>query len=171
MDRKIRFATTVVAEAVAVLVLAACGGGSGGADGPATAAEAGGDSIKQAQAAGDADTVNLMDIQRIYMTHEDAAIDTSLEALHAVRARVTDAAPVEVREALERAYGNMYFDAGNFDSALRHQLAALALVAAAPDPASARLYRLGTIAELYNAMGLPQDALAYTAREAFESWS
>ena len=118
----------------------------------------------QAQAAGDADTVNLMDIQRIYMTHEDAAIDTSLEALHAVRARVTDAAPVEVREALERAYGNMYFDAGNFDSALRHQLAALALVAAAPDPASARLYRLGTIAELYNAMGLPQDALAYTAR-------
>ena len=118
----------------------------------------------QAQAAGDADTVNLMDIQRIYMTHEDAAIDASLDALHAVRARVTDAAPIEVREAMERAYGNMYFDAGNFDSALRHQLAALALVRALPDPASARLYRLGTIAELYNAMGLPEDALAYTAR-------
>ncbi len=57
MDRKIRFATTVVAEAVAVLALAACGGGSGGADGPATAAEAGGDSIKQAQAAGDTPNV------------------------------------------------------------------------------------------------------------------
>jgi diguanylate cyclase (GGDEF)-like protein len=118
----------------------------------------------QAQAAGDADTVNLMDIQRIYMTHEDAAIDASLDALHAVRARVTDHAPMEVREAMERAYGNMYFDAGNFDSALGHQLAALALVRALPDPASARLYRLGTIAELYNAMGLPEDALAYTAR-------
>ena len=119
---------------------------------------------QQAEAAGDADIVNLMDIQRIYMTHEDDAIDASLDALHAVRARVADTAPIEVREAMERAYGNMYFDAGNFDSALRHQLAALALVRALPDPASARLYRLGTIAELYNAMGLPEDALAYIAR-------
>lgn len=54
MDRKVRFTTTVVAEAIAVLLLTACGGG---VDGPATVAEAGGDSIKQAQAAGDTPNV------------------------------------------------------------------------------------------------------------------
>src|SRR5690606_35836972 len=51
---------------------------------------------KLADAAGDTDTVNLMDIRRIYMTHEDASIDSSLDAMHAVRARVTDGASLEV---------------------------------------------------------------------------
>lgn len=118
-----------------------------------------------ARAAGDTDTVNLMDIRRIYMTHEDASIDASLDAMHAVRARVTDGASLEVREMLARAYGNMYFDAGNFHSALRHQLQALALERdLPPDPLVAQLYRLGTIADLYIAMGLPQEALDSVAR-------
>lgn len=118
-----------------------------------------------AVAAGDADTVNLMDIQRIYMTHEDAAIDASLDAMHVVRARVTEHASLEVREALERSYGNMYFDAGNFDSALRHQLQALKLERDLPPrPVVAQLYRLGNIADLYIAMGLPQEALRNVAR-------
>lgn len=118
-----------------------------------------------AEGAGDTDTVNLMDIRRIYMTHEDASIDASLDAMHAVRARVTDGASLEVREMLARAYGNMYFDAGNFHSALRHQLQALALERdLPPDPLVAQLYRLGTIADLYIAMGLPQEALDSVAR-------
>lgn len=119
----------------------------------------------RALAAGDTDTVNLMDIQRIFTTHEDAAIDASLDAMHVVRARVTDDASLEVREAMARAYGNMYFDAGNFHSALRHQLQALELERELPpDPLVAQLYRLGTIADLYIAMGLPQDALDSVAR-------
>src|SRR5690606_41851673 len=81
------------------------------------------------------DSANLEEIRRIYATHEDAAIDTSLEAMHVVRARVTDDASVEVREMLARAYGNMYFDAGNFHSALRHQLQALELARQLPKDA------------------------------------
>src|SRR5690606_33484024 len=80
-----------------------------------------------AEAAGDTDTVNLMDIRRIYMTHEDASIDASLDAMHAVRARVTDAASLAVREMLARAYGTISFDAGHLPSALRHPLPAPAL--------------------------------------------
>src|SRR5690606_40119599 len=44
------------------------------------------------------DAANLEEIRRIYATHEDAAIDTSLEAMHVVRARVTDDASVEVQD-------------------------------------------------------------------------
>lgn len=118
-----------------------------------------------AQAARDADTVNLMDIDRIFMTHEDAAIDTSLAQMHEVRARVTAGASIEVREALARSYGNLYFDAGNFDSALRHQLEALDLEQRLPrHPLVAQMYRLGTIGELYNAMNLPEQALEYVGR-------
>ena len=117
---------------------------------------------KLAEANGDADTVSLMDIRRIYMKHADDDIGKFIGQLNEVRAQIRSDASPEVMEALELSYGNMYFDAGNFDTALRHQLAAL-------DWADklllgrerARLFRLGTIADLYNAMDLPEQALAY----------
>lgn len=113
-----------------------------------------------AEAQGDTDTVNLMDINVIYKSHADDDIDKFIGQLNEVLARLTPEASPEVMEALERSYGNMYFDAGNFDTALRHQLAALDWVERLPTgQQSARLYRLSTIAELYNAMELPAQAL------------
>ncbi len=117
-----------------------------------------------AQAHGDLDTVNLMDIERIYMSHADDDIGKFIGQLNAVRARIRPGAPPEVMEALERSYGNMYFDAGNFDTALRHELAALDWAQRLPTGRQrARLYRLGTIAELYNAMDLPEQTLDIVA--------
>ena len=113
----------------------------------------------------DADTVNLMDIDRIFMSHADDDIDTFIRQLNAVRARIAPGASVEVMEALERSYGNMYFDAGNFDTALRHQLAALSWANRLPTGRDrARLFRLSTIAELYNAMGMPDQSLRIIER-------
>lgn len=113
-----------------------------------------------AQREGDEDTVNLVDIRRIIMTHADDDIDKYLNQLNTVRARIrTDASPA-VMEALESSYGNMYFDAGNLDTALRHQLAALDWSDKLDVGAKrARLFRLSTIADLYNAMDLPKSAL------------
>ena len=113
-----------------------------------------------ASAAGDVDTANLMDIRRIFLTHADDDIDKYLGQLNEVRARIRADAPAEVMEALESSYGNMYFDAGNLETALRHQLAALDWAGKLEiGSIPARLYRLGTIADLYIAMGLPQSAL------------
>lgn len=118
-----------------------------------------------AQAHGDADTVSLMDIERIYMSHTDDDIGKYLDQLNAVRARIHPIVSPEVMEALERSYGNMYFDVGNFDTALRHQFAALDWAAKLPIGAlRAQLYRLATIAEIYNAMDLPGQALEYIQR-------
>ena len=120
-----------------------------------------------AQAHGDADTVSLMDINRVYMSHADDRIGKYLDQLNEVRSHIRPDASPEVMEALERSYGNMYFDAGNFDIALRHQFAALEWAGKLPmNSLRARLYRLGTIAELYNAMELPEQALRYV-RQAF----
>ena len=113
-----------------------------------------------AKANGDADTVSLMDIRRIYMSHADDDIGKFIDQLNEVRAQIRSDASPEVMEALEVSYGNLYFDAGNFDTALRHELAALDWAAKLPfGRERARLYRLGTIAELYNAMELPEQAL------------
>ena len=120
-----------------------------------------------AEAHGDTDTVSLMDIQRIYMSHADDNIGKFIDQLNAVSARIGSGASAEVMEALEMSYGNMYFDAGNFDSALRHQLAALDWTEKLPfGRERARLYRLSTIADLYNAMDLPDSALE-TIQRAF----
>ncbi len=118
-----------------------------------------------ARANGDTDTVHLMDIDRIYMSHADDDIDKYIRQLNEVRARITPDASAEVMEALERSYGNMYFDAGNFETALRHELAALDWASKLPVGRDrARLYRLSTIAELYNAMDLPEKALEIVDR-------
>lgn len=96
----------------------------------------------------DADTVHLMDIDRIYLSHADNDIDTFIAQLNDMSARITPGASADVMEALERSYGNMYFDAGNFDTALRHELAALDWAERLPTGRQqARLYRLGTLAE------------------------
>jgi diguanylate cyclase (GGDEF)-like protein len=121
-----------------------------------------------AAANGDADTVALMDIKRILMNHADDNIGKFIDQLNEVRARIRSDASPEVMEALELSYGNMYFDAGNFDTALRHQLAALDWAEKLPlGRARAILFRLATIAELYNAMGLPDSALE-TIKRAFD---
>ncbi len=118
-----------------------------------------------AVANGDADTASLMDINRIYLSHTDDDIGKYLDQLNAVRARLSSDASAEVMAALELSYGNMYFDAGNFDTALRHQLAALDWAARLPiGSVRARLFRLATIAELYVAMDLPGPALEYVER-------
>lgn len=118
-----------------------------------------------AGANGDSDTVHLMDIDRIYMSHADDDIDKFIGQLNDVFARLPDDVSPEVMEALERSYGNMYFDAGNFDTALRHQLAALDWADRLPTGRHrARLYRQATIAELYNAMDLPEQTLAIVDR-------
>lgn len=118
-----------------------------------------------ALAHGDSDTVSLMDIDRIYMSHADDDIGKYLDQLNAVQSRIAPDAAPEVMEALERSYGNMYFDAGNFDTALRHQFEALDWASKlSVGGRRARLFRLGTIAELYNAMGLPDQALEYIDR-------
>ena len=110
---------------------------------------------------------SLMDIDRVYMSHADDDIGKYLDQLNEVRSHIRPDASAEVMEALERSYGNMYFDAGNFDIALRHQFAALEWAGKLPmNSQRAQLYRLGTIAELYNAMELPRQALAYV-RQAF----
>lgn len=113
-----------------------------------------------AQANGDTDTAQLMAVERILATHDDAAIDSSLAALNDVRSRMHVPASAELQEAFARAYGNLYFDAGHFGLALEHQLDALKWAARLPSGRQrATLYRLATIAELYNAMGRPEDAL------------
>jgi diguanylate cyclase (GGDEF)-like protein len=113
-----------------------------------------------AEANGDADTVSLMDIKRIFMSHADDNIGKYLDQLNAVSARIGSDASPEVMEALESSYGNMYFDAGNFDTALRHQLAALDWADKLDfGRERARLFRLSTISELYNTMELPDSAL------------
>ncbi|HPN77951.1 GGDEF domain-containing protein [Dokdonella sp.] len=118
-----------------------------------------------AEAHGDVDTVSLMDIRRIYMSHADDDIGKFIDQLNGVRAHIRSDASPEVMEALELSYGNMYFDAGNFDTALRHQLAALDWAGKLPSGSeSARLFRLSTIADLYNAMELPDPALEYVDR-------
>ncbi len=123
-----------------------------------------------AKANGDADTVSLMDIRRIYMSHADDDIGKFIDQLNEVRAQIRSDASPEVMEALEVSYGNLYFDAGNFDTALRHELAALDWAAKLPfGRERARLYRLGTIAELYNAMELPEQALVYLDRAQAEA--
>ena len=123
-----------------------------------------------AKANGDADTVSLMDIRRIYMSHADDEIGKFIDQLNEVRAQIRSDASPEVMEALEVSYGNLYFDAGNFDTALRHELAALDWADKLPfGRERARLYRLGTIAELYNAMELPEQALAYLDRAQAEA--
>ena len=111
----------------------------------------------------DPDLAHLMEVERIFAAHEDAAIDASIDELNAVRARVRPEASVELQEALARVYGNLYFDAGNFSLALEHQLDALRWAEKLPTGAlQARLHRLATIGDLYNAMELPDQALAYT---------
>ena len=118
-----------------------------------------------AESNGDADTVNLMDIDRIFMNHADDDIDKFIKQLNEVRAHITPDASAEVMEALERSYGNLYFDAGNFDTSLRHQLAALDWAERLPIGRNrARLFRLVTIAELYVAMDLPDQALELVDR-------
>jgi diguanylate cyclase (GGDEF)-like protein len=118
-----------------------------------------------AEAHGDADTVSLMDIRRIYMSHADDNIGKFIDQLNEVSARIGSGASAEVMEALEMSYGNMYFDAGNFDTALRHQLAALDWAEKLPfGRERARQYRLSTIADLYNAMDLPDSALETVER-------
>lgn len=118
-----------------------------------------------AESNGDADTVNLMDIGRIYMNHADDDIDKFIGQLNDMRARITPNASAEVMEALERSYGDLYFEAGNFDTALRHQLAALDWAERLPiGKDRARLFRLVAIAELYNAMDLPEQALELVER-------
>jgi tetratricopeptide (TPR) repeat protein len=115
-----------------------------------------------AEANGDPDLAQLMQAERIFAVHDDASIDASIAEVNAVRSQVRPGASAELREALERIYGNLYFDAGNFSLALDHQLKALALTEHLPqDRAQARLYRLATISELYNAMELPERALQY----------
>lgn len=115
-----------------------------------------------AEANGDQDTAQLMEVERIFATHDDAAIDASLDALNAVRSRLRPQASPELREALARVYGNLYFDVGHFGLALKHQLDALKWTdRLSAGQRQAKLYRLATIAELYNAMGLPGDALRY----------
>lgn len=115
-----------------------------------------------AEANGDQDTAQLMEVEHIFATHDDAAIDASLDALNAVRSRLRPQASPELREALARVYGNLYFDVGHFGLALKHQLDALKWADRLPTgQRQARLYRLSTISELYNAMGLPDDALRY----------
>lgn len=117
---------------------------------------------KLAEANGDADTVSLMDIRRIYMSHADDDIGKFIDQLNEVREQIRSDASPEVMEALEVSYGNMYFDAGNFDTALRHELAALDWADKLPVGSErARLFRLATIADLYNAMELPEQALEY----------
>ena len=116
---------------------------------------------KLADTNGDDDTVSLMDIRRIYMKHADDDIGKFIDQLNEVRAQIHSDASPEVMEALEVSYGNLYFDAGNFDTALRHQLAALDWAQKlSVGRERARLFRLGTIADLYNAMDLPDQALA-----------
>lgn len=118
-----------------------------------------------AEANGDPDTAQLMEVEGIFATHDDAAIDASLTALNAVRSRVRPQASPELQEALERVYGNLYFDVGHFGLALGHQLDALKWAQQLPSGRhQATLYRLGTIAELYNAMERPDDALRYADR-------
>ncbi|MFZ2236797.1 MAG: GGDEF domain-containing protein [Dokdonella sp.] len=118
-----------------------------------------------AQANSDADTVNLMEIARIVMTHADDQIDIYINQLNDVRAGITPDASVEVMDALERTYGNLYFDAGNFETALRHYLIALDWAERLPSGSKrAQLFRLATIAELYNAMDLPNRALELVDR-------
>ncbi len=118
-----------------------------------------------ARANGDADTAKLMDIARIFMTHADDEIDIFIGQLNEVRVGITPDASVEVMEALERTYGNLYFDAGNFETALRHQLIALDWAERLPSGSQrAQLFRLATIAELYNAMDLPDRALEVVDR-------
>lgn len=118
-----------------------------------------------AETHGDTDTVSLMDIRRIYMSHADDNIGKFIDQLNEVSARIGSSASAEVMEALEMSYGNMYFDAGNFDTALRHQLAALDWAEKLPfGRERARLYRLSTIADLYNAMDLPDSALETVER-------
>ncbi|WP_449448385.1 diguanylate cyclase domain-containing protein [Thermomonas brevis] len=117
-----------------------------------------------ADANGDQDTAQLMEVERIFATHDDAAIDASLDKLNAVRSRVRPQASPELREALARVYGNLYFDVGHFGLALEHQLDALEWAKRLPSEQRRRqatLYRLATIAELYNAMERPDDALRY----------
>lgn len=111
---------------------------------------------------GDDNTVSLMDIRRIYMNHVDDDIGKFIDQLNVVSTQIGSDASPEVMEALELSYGNMYFDAGHFDTALRHQLAALDWADKLPFGRDrARLFRLGTIADLYNAMELPEQALEY----------
>ena len=111
---------------------------------------------------GDLDLSQLMHVERIFAVHDDASIDTSLAELNAVRSNVRPDASLELQEALERIYGNLYFDAGNFRPALDHQLKALALAERLPrGRQQAKLYRLATISELYNAMELPEQALRH----------
>lgn len=113
-----------------------------------------------AESSGDTNTMILMDIRRIAMTHADDAIDIFIGQLNELRARIAPDASIEVMEALESTYGNLYFDAGSFDTALRHQLAALDWAERLPEGRDrARLHRIGIIAELYNAMNLPENAL------------
>lgn len=115
-----------------------------------------------AEANDDPDLAQLMHAERIFAVHDDGAIDASLTELNQVRAQVRPEASPELLEALERIYGNLYFDAGNFSLAMDHQLKALALTERLPrDREQARLYRLGTISELYNAMELPDQALRH----------
>ncbi len=124
---------------------------------------------KLAEANGDADTVSLMDIRRIYMSHTDDDIGKFIDQLNDVRTRIRSDASPEVMEALELSYGNMYFDAGNFDTALRHQLAALDWAEKLTLGSDrARLFRVGTIADLYNAMDLPDQAIEYLDRALAE---
>ena len=115
-----------------------------------------------AEANGDADLAQLMQAERIFADHDDASIDASLAQLNKVRGQMGADASLELREAMERIYGNLYFDAGNFALSLDHQLKALDLAAQLPTGSTqAVLYRLATIAELYSAMELPERALAY----------
>ncbi|WP_460732926.1 GGDEF domain-containing protein [Lysobacter tyrosinilyticus] len=121
------------------------------------------ESLRRLAAANDdPDLAHLMEVEHIFATHEDAAIGQSLTALNAVRARIRPQASAELQEALARVYGNLYFDAGNFGLALQHQLDALRWADRLPSGAEpARLHRLATISELYNAMELPKEALRY----------
>ncbi len=115
-----------------------------------------------AEAHGDMDLAHLMQAERIFAVHDDASIDASLAELNAVLGKVGPDASVELQEALERIYGNLYFDAGNFNLSLDHQLKALQLTERLPRGGQqARLYRLSIISELYNAMELPEQALRH----------
>ena len=115
-----------------------------------------------ANANGDTDLAQRMEVERIFAVHDDAAIDDSLAQLNRIRAELNPEASAELQEALARVYGNLYFDVGNYGLALQHQLEALTWADKLPrDARQARLYRLSTIAELYNAMDLPEHALRY----------
>lgn len=115
-----------------------------------------------ARAHGDLNTAALMGITHTFYTHEDANIDVSINAIHSIMMQLPESPSTEVLEAMESSLGNMYYDVGNLQLAVEHQLKALALAKQLPHRSLERqLYRINTLAQVYLAMNSPEDALSY----------